>query len=424
MRILWITNMVLPHVSNELKIKTSTSGGWLVDFSKRLSKDENIELATMTYARIPCLINQKVAGIHNYIFPGGGKRLLFTSKKTLKDLKFVIDDFKPDLIHIHGTEYSIAYSITQMKLDIPILLTIQGILTRISEEYYAGLPTKELLKTITLKRLIKGKTIFTEKMLFLKNAKRERKVLRSVKYVTGRTSWDKSVMLSINPDLVYYRHNYNLREEFYNKPMWSIANAEPYTILCGAATYALKGLHILIQALSIVKKQFPNIKLKVPGVSLSDKNIKKNNGYIKYILRLINKLGLEKNVEFIGRISAEKVVENLYSSKMLIVSSAMEGASATICEAMMIGTPCICSFRGGMTSLLKDGESGFYYDFKEYPVLADRIIKLLENDELCEKFSINAHKDACIRHDRDKNYTELVSIYEKIIRMEGKENEE
>lgn len=419
MKILWILNMVLPSVAKELNFKTSSSGGWLVDYANKLSVDENFKLATMTYANVPSYIEKDVNGIKNYIFPGGGKRLLFTSKKTLKDLKKVIDDFKPDLIHVHGTEYSMAYSLVQLHLNIPILVTIQGILTRISKEYYAGLSRKELWKTTTIKEWIKGKTVFTAKWLFLRNAKRERKVLKNVKYVTGRTSWDRSLMLSINPNLKYYRHNYNLREEFYNQPLWQVDNAEPYTIYCGAATYPLKGLHIILKALAIVKDQYPQIKLKIPGHSISNGKVVANNGYTKFILKMIKELNLENNVEFVGRLTSLKVVDTLQSSRMVIVSSAMEGASATICEAMMIGTPCICTYRGGMTSLLHDGESGFYYDFEEYPVLADRIIKLLNNDDLCTKFSKNAHEDACIRHNREKNYTKLTEIYEDILKKEG-----
>ena len=100
-----------------------------------------------------------------------------------------------------------------------------------------------------------------------------------------------------------------------------------------------------------------------------------------------------------------------------VVSSAIEGASATVCEAMMIGTPCICPYRGGMTELLRDKESGFYYDFPEYSVLATRIKQLFADKQLCKKFSENTIKDAELRHNREKNYMELTEIY-KIVSEE------
>ena len=87
-----------------------------------------------------------------------------------------------------------------------------------------------------------------------------------------------------------------------------------------------------------------------------------------------------------------------------------------MCEAMMIGTPGICSYRGGMTDLFRDGDSGFFYDFDEYPVLASRIMRLFESDELCKQFSERAMNDAIIRHDREKNYNQLIDIYESVLK--------
>lgn len=70
-----------------------------------------------------------------------------------------------------------------------------------------------------------------------------------------------------------------------------------------------------------------------------------------------------------------------------MVSSAVEGASASLCEAMMIGTPSVSSFRGGMTDLLTDRVNGFTYDYSEYPMLACRIDELFSNDKLACEFS-------------------------------------
>lgn len=412
MRVLWIVNMVLPNVAAALNLKTSASGGWLVDYSNKLAGDPDIELATMTYANVEKDIDATVCGMRNFIFAGGGKRLLFDSKKTVKDCRRVIEEFKPDLIHIHGTEYAIGAAMVKSKPEAPVLLTIQGILTRISEEYYGGLPYSERRKIKTLKSVLKMKTPFFAKLLMTKNAKRERFVLKNVKHVTGRTEWDKSVMLSVNDKLAYHRFNYNLREAFYNAPKWDIEKIDRHTVYTGAATYTLKGLHILLRAVAIVKKRYPDVRLLVPA---NKGEYKKANAYERYLIRLIKELGIKENVCFVGRKSAPEVAELLAKSHVCVVPSAMEGASATMCEAMMIGTPGICSYRGGMTDLLRDGQSGFFYDFKEYPVLASRIMRLFESDELCKSFSEEVIKDAEERHDRENNYKQLKEIYKELL---------
>lgn len=411
MKILWVLNMVMPEAAKALGIKTSFSGGWLIDYMRCLAEDPDMELATMTYANVPAPIAQEVNGVKHYIFPGGGKRLLFTSKKTMEDCQYVLRDFQPDVIHLHGTEYSIAYSMVKLQPKQPVLLTIQGILTRIAQEYKGGLSWWQFSKASTWRQWLRLNAPPFAQILFHKNAKRERYVLRNVTRVTGRTTWDKAVMQSINPKLQYYRLNYNLRPEFYTDRSWSYETMTPHTIYTGAATYSLKGLHILIRALEIVKRRYPDVKLIVPGNSTSYGS---SNGYERMIRRMIRKAGLEDNVVFAGRKNAQEVVDTLCNAQVCVVPSAMEGASATVCEAMMIGTPAICAFRGGMTDLLRDGISGFCYDFPEYPVLAERICQLFEDEALCRQFSRLAQQDARKRHARDENYRNLKNIYLEI----------
>ena len=412
MKVLWIVNMVLPNVAAELGLQTSFSGGWMVDYANYLAQHPEVELATMTYAKVEKNIDAMSCGMRNFIFAGGGKRLLHDHPQTVRDCKKVLEEFRPDLIHIHGTEYAIGAAMVGLKPDVPILLTIQGILTRISEEYYGGLDFIERSKVLKWKSVLKCKTSFTTKMLYKKNAIRERYVLRNVEHVTGRTDWDKSVMLSINDQLTYHRHHYNLREPFYSTAKWNINTIARHTVYTGAATYTLKGLHILLQAIAIVKKQYPDVSLRVP---VNNDNYKTANGYERYILKLIKKLDIEENVCFIGRKDAAGVAEELTKAHVCVVPSAMEGASATMCEAMMIGTPGICSYRGGMTGLLRDGQSGFFYDFKEAPMLADRIVRLFSDDELCMKFSKQVISDAEMFHNREKNYRELLEIYNELL---------
>lgn len=414
MKILWTVNMVFPEVAKQIGIHTSASGGWLLDLANSLASTPNIELATLTYYNGTVARVIKKNNITHYLFPGGGKRLLFSNIKTIKDCKKVIEDFKPDLIHIQGTEYAHSYHILDVAGEIPIVLTIQGILTRISEEYYGGMNFAERFKILNVKDLLKFKTLFHYKWLYTKNAKRERKILNRVKYVTGRTDWDKAFMFSINPSLKYYRLNYNLRSEFYEVNKWNIKTIKPHTIITGAANYSLKGLHVLIKALFIVKKHFPTVLLYIPGSKVNNGKLKSPSSYQKYIIKLIDKLKLNENVIFLGKLSAEEVANKLAQTHLCVVPSAIEGASATLCEAMFIGTPSICSYRGGMTDLISQNVNGFTYDYSEYPLLAYYICELFKNNDLSIRFSKESIKRATLRHNRQINIENLISTYNEV----------
>lgn len=414
MKILWVLNMMLPDAAEAVGEKTTASGTWLLDYVNSIKSDGDIQLATMTYAAVSEKKIVTVDGIRHYVFPGGGKRLLFSSKQTEVDCQSVIDDFQPDIIHLHGTEYAMAKAMVDLKPKQPIILTIQGILTRISQEYGAGMTVSERMQCSTLKQWLRMKNQFTMESLYKKNAKRERYVLQRVDRVTGRVDWDKAVMLSINPKLKYDRLNYNVPPVYYEAEKWDAEKMQPHSIYTGSATYPLKGLHILIRALELVKNSYPDVKLYVPGNNTS---YQASNGYERYLRKMIAKAGLQDNVVFVGRKNPAGIIELLQQANVCVLPSAMEGASASLREAMMIGTPSICAFRGGMVDLIQDKTNGFCYDFPEYPVLADRICRLFADVELCKQFSEKAILDAQERHAREKNYAALKNIYADMLHV-------
>lgn len=419
MRVLWIVNMVFPEVAKQLSLNTSVSGGWLLDLAKSISSHDDVELAVMTYYSGKEMIDIVHEDTRYFLFPGGGKRLLYNNAKTGEDCRKAVELFRPDLIHIHGTEYAPGYEMLKAHPEIPTVLTIQGVIKRIAEEYYGGFGVWEILKMSSLRDIIKGKIPLMFKMLYTVNAKREEKILRKVKYVTGRTDWDKSTMLAINPQLRYFRCNYNLRDAFYKAEKWSLDAAERHAIMTGAAHYSLKGLHIVIEALRIVKEKYPDVKLKIPGGGKAENGrLLRKSSYTEYIEKLIERYGLQDNVEYLGNLSAECVAQQMRSAHICVVPSAIEGASATLCEAMMVGTPSICAYRGGMTDLLTDGVSGFTYDFPEYPVLALRIVELFENDELAQRFSRRTIELAQDRHNRERNPADMVAVYHEVLKSE------
>lgn len=414
MKILWIVNMVFPKLAQHLGKKTSNSGTWMIDLADGLSAKEDVELAIMTYGSQKEFIDIKIDNIRYFVFPGGGKRLMLGGKKTRRDCQKILDDFKPDLIHLHGTEYAPGYEMIKTGTKIPILLTIQGIVSRIADEYYGGLTKRERRECTTLKELLRLRSLRISKIIFSKNAKREKNVLRGVKYVTGRTDWDMVTMLNINPSLTYYRCNYNLPAPFYSAKKWNVNDMQRRTIYLSSSHYSLKGLHVFVDALEIVKRKYPDVKVYMPGGRARDGKLITTNGYMKFVLKKIKNKGLEENFHFIGGIPSDKVVKELQRANVCVVCSAMEGASATIRESSMIGTPSICSYRGGMTELITDGITGFAYDYPEYTMLALKIMKIFEDDELAKEFSKNSIEISERRHDRVKNVVDTYEVYKDI----------
>lgn len=415
MKILWIVNMVFPEVAQHLGLKTGVSGGWMLDLSAKIAQYQDIELAVAAVYNGKELLELDIGNIKYFLIPGGSRKMLFYSKQNEEYWRRINDRFPADIVHLHGTEYSHGLAYLRTFPHAKSLLTIQGILTRIAQECNGGLTFCDLLRFRTLKECIRLNGQIEQQILFKMNAYREKEIINKVKYVTGRTFWDYSNIRSINPNIKYYRCNYNLRSEFYSAPKWSVSEIEKHSIFTGQASTPLKGLHIILKAMDIVKKHYPDVKLYIPGGTVKDNKLLPASGYDKYVLNLISKYDLQRHIVFIGPQNASGIIERMLKSNVAIVPSTIEGASATLCEAMFLGVPCIASYRGGMTELLRDKESGFFYDFHEYSVLANRIIQLFDNNNLASTFSQRVIADATIRHDRTKNPEAMVQVYNDII---------
>lgn len=415
MKVLWVVNKPLPEVSEALGLKKELSQSWLQDLA-RVVREADITLCSACVEKVDSLRTTHCCDGNHYVIPMASK---FSGASVYeKYWRQIMEAEKPDLIHLHGTEYAHTLPLLNCAGKIPTVLTIQGVMTRIAEHYAGSLRFGQLLKYRTLKENLRLGGMLATRAQYRKQARSEQEIIKRVDCVTGRTLWDYAIMKQINPDLKYYACTYNLRDGFYKADKWDLDQAQRHTVYTAFSSYPLKGLHILLRALAIVKERFPNVLLKVPGVKGDkDGRLIIISGYTKYLSHLISRLKLQDNVRFLGGQSEADVITNMQKAHLCVVSSAIEGASATVREAMHIGTPCICSFRGGMTELLEDRRSGFYYDYPEYPYLAERIMQIFENDQLAKQFSQNSIASAEAMHDRQANGEKWLQVYRDMMKI-------
>lgn len=414
MKILWIVNMLMPDAAEYLKTQTGTSGTWMIDISRMLAKQEGIRLA------IACVHGKEykkfqVDGITYYLLPGTGKNMLFYTKKYEKVWKGINAEFQPDIVHLHGTEYSHGLSFLRACPNVKAVVSIQGLLNRIKDVDYGEIPFKELLFNRTLKQNLKFNGEIEMHFLHKKNAKYETEILKRVAYINGVNAWDISLCKSINPRLRTFQIEYNLREELYQSPKWSIESMARHTIFTNPGGTPLKGVHQLFKAVSLLKDKYPDIKVKVPGMGKNGRLVV-TNAYTKYLSKLIKELGIEENIVFMGSQTGQQMCDHILSANITVIPSAVEGTSLILREAMFLGCPCIASFRGGMADYISDKVDGFLYDYQEYPYLATRIDQIFSNDELGRMMSLNAIKKSEKAHNREKNASDYLNMYLSIIK--------
>ncbi|MFC6649002.1 glycosyltransferase [Paenibacillus rhizoplanae] len=331
MRVLWLTNIAIPEASSLMNDDILPLGGWLVNTSKDLSVQEDLTLSiAFPYKKNR---NQKLQGekIIYYSFPA------IKNEYDSDNLLEIINEFKPDIVHVFGTEFT--HSLTMINIcnekNIKSIISIQGLVSIIAQHYLMGLPAK-VKYGFTLRDFIKRDSVLQQKKKFAMRGKHEIKALKKAENVIGRTSWDKACTTQIHPDINYYFCNESLREEFY-KHTWEYENCEIHSIFVSQASYPIKGLHIILQALPIVLRKYPEAKLYIAGADITKSDTlfqkMKISTYGAYIKSLIKKHELEDNVFFTGYLNEREMCNRFLKSNVFVSASIIENESNSLSEA-------------------------------------------------------------------------------------------
>lgn len=416
MRILWIVNTIFPYPAQKIGMNKSCFGGWLNGLAENIIKTEDIKLTIATIYNGKKVQKLSDGKIDYYLIPGA-PALKYNEKLELY-WKKINNIIKPDIVHIHGTEYAHGLAFIKACPDKKIITSIQGLVHKIAEVYTSNISTKEIIKNITFRDFIKQDNIFQQKKGYEKRGRNEIEIIKNSYAIIGRTIWDYANVKAIDPKTRYYLGNEILRSSFYSK-RWNINQIDRYTLFCSQASYPIKGFHYLVQAIYILKYKYPQIKLYVGGTNiLDDSTLKlkiKKTGYAKYIENLIRKYNLQNNIIFTGVLSEKEILKKLLKTHVFVLPSTIENSSNSLAEAMLLGMPCVASNTGGTMDILKHEKEGYLYPYTEPAICAEYISRLFEEDELAMRYGEQAQVAAIERHNPENNAKEILKIYEELI---------
>lgn len=333
----------------------------------------------------------------------------------------VIGKISPDVIHVHGTEYPYVNNLLNVYDPNKIVISIQGLISEISKYYLSGLSFWDIMSNLTVRNIVFQDSVWGQKKEFERRGKYEIKALQQAHNVIGRTLWDKVHVEMINPKIHYFHLDELLRNDFYTAPKWKYDHCNRHVIFVSQCSYPIKGLHVLLRALAIVKTKYPDVKLRVAGKefikrgSLVEKL--KYSGYAKYISKLIRRLQLEKNIEFTGILDAKGMVREYLASNVYVCPSAIENSPNSMCEAQYLGVPCVLSYAGGICDMTNFGETAYLYRFEDEGLLSFYIMKIFDDISQENPKIANGVMLSEKRHDRNIIVGRLLSIYEEIASM-------
>lgn len=164
-----------------------------------------------------------------------------------------------------------------------------------------------------------------------------------------------------------------------------------------------KGLHELVEAFGLIKKDHADVSLSIIGAE-------RDANFSAKLRKTIDSLKIE-DVQFIGPKSQQELAEWMAASDVLALPSYHEGFGLVALEAMATGARVVGSDVGGLSYLLKDN-AGIVVEPKSIPSLKDGLEESLKNQTA--KISETVMQERVAEHSFDNILQRLLKNYESV----------
>lgn len=333
---------------------------------------------------------------------------IFYSFEAKSKFKALINDFRPDIIHIHNIYHQISPSILSVakKEKIPVVMHLH--------DYKLICPNYKLFTNGKICRRCQGGKYyhcFLNKCLKDSYLKSFGAMLEMYFHHQIWRIYKTGVNLFIAPsrfmkrtceefgwpaNKIIWLHNF-FNESNNNDAIVNRQESSSYLLYFGRLAEE-KGVSTLLQALTKTDS-----KLKIAGEGPEESRLK----------ALTSTLGLENRVEFLGFKTGADLEELIKNARAIVIPSVWyENMPLNMLEAMAKKKVVIASNIGGMPEIISDRKNGLLFEAGNPEALAAIIQSLAELN--CEVLGLAA-RETVKNLNADEHVQKILKIYEQVI---------
>ncbi|OJX36757.1 MAG: hypothetical protein BGO87_13275 [Flavobacteriia bacterium 40-80] len=343
--------------------------------------DNSVEVYRLRYGlKFSKNTNNKLNRLQNKL-PKFLQRFLYGKRdyqKYLNFIKILVKTKKIDVIEIPDfSTYDefLGFAPEIPVLSIPVIVKCHGSKTYFAEEL--GIPINDM-------------NFKTDELLY----KRADSLFSVSQYTASKVQQkfniQKEIHLMYNGiDISAFRPDINKREK--------------ETVIFTGALVEKKGIRSLLLAWNIVNGVFPRAKLLIFG-----------KGKTEHLKQLLSANSLN-TVIFKGHVSREVVYQNLSTATLAIFPSYSETFGLAPIEAMSTACPTIFTKYSCGPEIVRDNIDGMLVNPDDINEIAEKIITLINNKNLQQKYAVNGRKAVEERFDIKKSATDHLSLYKQVI---------
>lgn len=301
-----------------------------------------------------------------------------------KNLRKILNEYKPDVIHIEGNGPYI--NIFKKIKNIPVVITPHAI----------------FLEELKYQKSVTSKLKFYLKYNF------ERYFIKKFRNFIFISEYNKNIYSSL---LNINKISYTIIPNPVNDYFFENSCKEKYenSIIYVGAINRRKNLISLLEVLDILKKNSIDFKLNVCG-GFTEEDYKND------ILNFLNKSSIYSNVKIHGFKSINEVIALYRSSSLFVLPSLQETLPVSICESLAIGCPVIATNVGGVKELIINGYNGFIYEPNDKIALAEILLNFHKGIYNYKEISNNA-KTFSLKFKSNFVATKTLEFYKRIINV-------
>lgn len=409
LKVLWLCNCPLTDLD------AGGTGTWLGAMAHGLLSSGGVELGIISSGAVKQFTRRDYGQVKQWLVSEKTRlgRDALPHKAIVHSIVAAVNEFSPDVIHVWGTESWWGLLTARGLLSYPSLLEMQGMKGQIAKVFYGGLTLAEQFRCIGIKEILKRRSIYLDRRDFVRWGAYEEEIIRGHCFVDVQSTWVASHVKAVNPDARLFPVELALRQPFHAIAEWQPSSHA--TIFCTAAyTAPFKGLHVAIRALALLRKRIPEACLRIagnhqrPGI--------RQEGYMRWINRMISSLGLEGAVVWLGPLDAMQIIAELKDASAVVVPAFTETYCMALAEAMMVGTPTAVTYAGGTGHLGKDEESCLFFLPGDDAMCAYQLERLLTDQKLALRLSQESRKIATARNDSRCIVQRQLEIYQQVLR--------
>jgi len=165
-----------------------------------------------------------------------------------------------------------------------------------------------------------------------------------------------------------------------------------------------KNVDLVIKAFARVVREMPEATLTIGGEGPARADLED----------LTRKLGLKDKVTFLGWVDRNTLGEIHREADVFVTASAMETQGLVILEAMSSGLPVVGVDKYALTDAVISGKNGYLAKAGDVEGIAEYIVKLLKDPKLAAQMGKESRVMAC-EHDVHKVVTDAEKLYKEVV---------